>query len=138
VACNGSVSAVAAVLRGVSASRHALFRLAKYKNAILFVPNAGYRPLQVERTSRRDRPALGQSRDGGVREFRQNIWYVAAWSNEVLAGQLFHRTYLDEPILIFRKADGTAVALVIVARHRFAPLHMGKLVGETSNVLITG
>ncbi len=63
--------------------------------------------------------------------FVKNIWYVAAWSNEVLAGQLFHRTYLDEPILIFRKADGTAVALGDRCPHRFAPLHMGKLVGET-------
>lgn len=62
--------------------------------------------------------------------FVRNIWYVAAWSNEVPGGTLFHRTYLGEPILIYRKTDGTAVAMGDRCPHRFAPLHMGKLVGD--------
>lgn len=64
-------------------------------------------------------------------DFVKNIWYVAAWSNDVVAGQLFHRVYLDEPILIFRKRDGAAVAIGDRCPHRFAPLHLGKLLGDT-------
>ena len=61
----------------------------------------------------------------------KNAWYAAAWSDEVLPGALFHRTYLEQPVLIYRLGDGTAVAMSNRCPHRFAPLHLGKLVGET-------
>lgn len=60
-------------------------------------------------------------------KFPKNLWYVAAWSHEVGEG-LFSRTILSEPILLFRQADGTAVAIGDTCPHRFAPLHKGKLV----------
>lgn len=63
--------------------------------------------------------------------FVRNAWYVAGWSNEVNPGQLFHRTYLKEPVLIYRKQDGTAVAMSDRCPHRFAPLHMGKMIGDS-------
>jgi vanillate O-demethylase monooxygenase subunit len=62
--------------------------------------------------------------------FLRNAWYVAAWAEDVTRA-LFPRTLLDEPILLFRKQDGSVVALADTCPHRFAPLHMGKLVGDT-------
>lgn len=63
--------------------------------------------------------------------FLRNAWYVAAWSDEVNPGQLFSRTYLDEPVLIYRRQDGVAVAMSDRCPHRFAPLHLGKMVGDS-------
>jgi phenylpropionate dioxygenase-like ring-hydroxylating dioxygenase large terminal subunit len=63
--------------------------------------------------------------------FLRNAWYVAAWGAEVRAGELFSRRILDEPILLYRKGDGAPVALSDRCPHRFAPLHLGKLRGET-------
>lgn len=59
--------------------------------------------------------------------FLQNAWYVAAWSEEVAAGKLIARTILGEPVALFRKADGTVVALEDRCPHRFAPLSIGHL-----------
>ena len=59
-----------------------------------------------------------------------NTWYMAAWASEVKGGELFHRKLLDEPIVLFRKHDGMPVALRDRCPHRFAPLHMGKLVDD--------
>lgn len=61
----------------------------------------------------------------------RNTWYAAAWSDEVRPGALFHRTYLEEPVLIYRKGDGSPVAMSNRCPHRFAPLHLGKLIGDT-------
>jgi vanillate O-demethylase monooxygenase subunit len=61
--------------------------------------------------------------------FVRNAWYVAAWDHEVTRS-LKRRIVLDEPVLLFRKDDGTAVALEDRCCHRQAPLSMGKLVGN--------
>jgi phenylpropionate dioxygenase-like ring-hydroxylating dioxygenase large terminal subunit len=61
--------------------------------------------------------------------FLRDAWYVAAWAEEV-SQQLAVRTILDEPILLFRKIDGTPVAFANRCPHRFAPLSMGKRVGD--------
>lgn len=61
--------------------------------------------------------------------YLKNAWYAAAWSNTV-ERQLQTRTLLDEPILLYRKEDGAPVAMLDRCPHRFAPLHMGKLVGD--------
>jgi vanillate O-demethylase monooxygenase subunit len=59
----------------------------------------------------------------------RNAWYVAAWDHEVTRS-LKRRIILDDPVLLFRKDDGTAVALEDRCCHRQAPLSMGKLVGN--------
>lgn len=59
----------------------------------------------------------------------RNAWYVAAWDHEVTR-TLKRRVILDEPVLLFRKDDGTAVALEDRCCHRQAPLSMGKLIGN--------
>ena len=57
----------------------------------------------------------------------RNAWYVAAWSEGVAEGQLVGRTIMGEPIMLYRKADGRVAALDDRCPHRFAPLHMGKV-----------
>jgi phenylpropionate dioxygenase-like ring-hydroxylating dioxygenase large terminal subunit len=59
--------------------------------------------------------------------FVRNAWYVAAWSDDVADGQLVARTVMDEPVVLYRKADGTVAAIEDRCPHRFAPLHMGKI-----------
>jgi len=59
--------------------------------------------------------------------FVKNAWYVACWSDEVKAGELFTRTLLDERVVFYRRADGTPVALRDRCPHRFIPLSMGRL-----------
>jgi phenylpropionate dioxygenase-like ring-hydroxylating dioxygenase large terminal subunit len=60
--------------------------------------------------------------------YLRNAWYVAAWSDDLLDGQLLARTIMKEPIVLFRKSDGNVAALQDRCPHRFAPLHMGKVV----------
>jgi phenylpropionate dioxygenase-like ring-hydroxylating dioxygenase large terminal subunit len=60
--------------------------------------------------------------------YLRNAWYVAAWSDDLAEGQLLGRTILKEPVVLYRKADGSPAALQDRCPHRFAPLHMGKIV----------
>jgi vanillate O-demethylase monooxygenase subunit len=62
--------------------------------------------------------------------YLRNAWYVAAWSDDLADGQLLGRTILREPVVLYRKANGHAVALQDRCPHRFAPLHMGKIVKD--------
>lgn len=61
--------------------------------------------------------------------FVRNAWYVAAWAKEV-DRQLLERRLLGEPIVLYRKTDGTPVALLDRCAHKLLPLSMGKLVGD--------
>jgi phenylpropionate dioxygenase-like ring-hydroxylating dioxygenase large terminal subunit len=62
--------------------------------------------------------------------YLKNAWYVAAWSDE-LGDALMTRTICAEPVLLYRKENGDAVAIGNLCPHRFAPLHMGKKIGDT-------
>ena len=62
-------------------------------------------------------------------EYLKNTWYVAAWSEEVTRTPL-GRKLLGQEILMYRKEDGEPVAIGNMCPHRFAPLSMGKLVGD--------
>jgi vanillate O-demethylase monooxygenase subunit len=59
--------------------------------------------------------------------FIRNAWYVATWAESLVAGQLVAMTILNEPIVFFRKEDGSVAAITDRCSHRFAPLSMGKL-----------
>jgi vanillate O-demethylase monooxygenase subunit len=61
--------------------------------------------------------------------FVRNAWYVAAWDHEV-AGTPFARTILNEPIVLYRRSDGTPVALADRCCHRGAPLSLGRVDGD--------
>ena len=62
--------------------------------------------------------------------FIRNIWYVAGHADEAGA-EPFARTYLDEPVVIYRTSDGALVAMDDRCPHRLAPLHMGKVIEDT-------
>jgi vanillate O-demethylase monooxygenase subunit len=61
--------------------------------------------------------------------FLRNAWYVGAWADEIADGKLVPRTIMNEPVVMYRKADGNIAAIEDRCAHRFAPLHMGKIVG---------
>jgi phenylpropionate dioxygenase-like ring-hydroxylating dioxygenase large terminal subunit len=61
--------------------------------------------------------------------YLKNAWYVAAWSAD-LGDDLITRTICETPILLYRKQNGDPVAIGNLCPHRFAPLHLGKKVGD--------
>ncbi len=63
----------------------------------------------------------------------RDCWYVIAWDHEIPAAnspELFHRTVLGEPLLVYRLADGSVKALEDRCCHRLAPLSKGKREGD--------
>lgn len=58
-----------------------------------------------------------------------NAWYAAAWSNEV-GRTLLARRLCDKPVLLYRREDGSPVAMADLCRHRLLPLSLGKLDGD--------
>lgn len=61
--------------------------------------------------------------------FLRDWWYCAAESREVGRAPL-GRVFLDEPVVLYRKEDGTPVALEDQCCHRRAPLHKGAIEGD--------
>ncbi|NQD55665.1 aromatic ring-hydroxylating dioxygenase subunit alpha [Pseudomonas sp. CM25] len=60
--------------------------------------------------------------------FLRNVWYVAAWDEEINNETLLQRTLLNESVLFFRDEAGGVQAISNRCPHRFAPLHLGKRV----------
>jgi vanillate O-demethylase monooxygenase subunit len=60
----------------------------------------------------------------------RNCWYVIAWDHEIPDEGLFTRTVLNEPILVYRGADGDLVAMEDRCCHRLAPLSKGRREGD--------
>lgn len=63
------------------------------------------------------------------RNYPYNCWWVAALSAEV-GRSLLARWLLDTPVVLYRKEDGSVVALEDRCPHRQAPLSIGKLCGD--------
>ncbi|MBT5647986.1 MAG: aromatic ring-hydroxylating dioxygenase subunit alpha [Rhodospirillaceae bacterium] len=61
--------------------------------------------------------------------FLKNAWYVAAWSKDV-GRDLLGRILLNEYVVLYRKEDGTPVALENRCPHRNLPLSEGRLIGD--------
>lgn len=61
--------------------------------------------------------------------FIENAWYIAAWTREVGRG-LLARRICDQPIVLYRLADGSPVALQDLCCHRLLPLSCGRLEGD--------
>lgn len=59
--------------------------------------------------------------------FLKNCWYVAMWAEELAPGQLAARKIINESLVFLRKEDGSVLAMDNRCPHRFAPLHMGKV-----------
>lgn len=62
--------------------------------------------------------------------YLRNTWYVAAWDEEIKAGELFSRQLLSEQVVFYREQSGRVRALVDRCPHRFAPLSKGTLCGD--------
>lgn len=56
-----------------------------------------------------------------------NHWYGAVWSQDLGAAPISRRI-LDKPIVLYRTDDGAIAVLDGACPHRFAPLHLGKVV----------
>jgi phenylpropionate dioxygenase-like ring-hydroxylating dioxygenase large terminal subunit len=61
--------------------------------------------------------------------FPKNGWYAAIWSKD-LAGAPIARTFVNEPVVLFRGANGKAAALEDRCCHRAAPLSRGEVAGD--------
>jgi vanillate O-demethylase monooxygenase subunit len=62
--------------------------------------------------------------------FLNDAWYVAAFADEI-TGEPQPRRLLDEAVVLYRGAQGQAVALADRCPHRFAPLSRGRVVGDS-------
>jgi phenylpropionate dioxygenase-like ring-hydroxylating dioxygenase large terminal subunit len=61
--------------------------------------------------------------------FLENCWYVASWSGELSVAPLA-RTMLGRPVVLYRRADGSPVALEDRCCHRGLPLSLGTVTGD--------
>lgn len=61
--------------------------------------------------------------------FIRNRWYVAAWDGEI-ANTPLSRKICGEPIVMYRKLDGSVVALRDACPHRLLPLSLGFREGD--------
>lgn len=59
----------------------------------------------------------------------KNAWYVAAWPDEITRTP-FERWILNEPVALYRKEDGTPVAIQGRCPHRHFPLGKSQLCGD--------
>lgn len=64
-------------------------------------------------------------------DYVRNVWYMAAWEEEIVGDAVLGRTLLDQPWLILRKADGTYTMMSDRCPHRLAPLHKGRREGDS-------
>lgn len=70
--------------------------------------------------------------------FMRNCWQVAAFGREVVAGQLFPRKICGDAVVFYRAKDGRVIALEDRCAHRYAPLSMGALIGDTLRCMYHG
>lgn len=62
-------------------------------------------------------------------QYLRNAWYATAWSWE-LSNAPLARTIHDQPIVLYRGAEGRPIALYDACPHRFAPLSLGAVGGD--------
>ncbi|MXO71803.1 aromatic ring-hydroxylating dioxygenase subunit alpha [Alteraurantiacibacter buctensis] len=68
-------------------------------------------------------------RPAGERNYPMNCWWVAALADEVTQ-DLLGRWLCDTPVLLYRREDGTAIAIEDRCPHRSAPLSLGCRKGD--------
>ena len=61
--------------------------------------------------------------------FLRNYWYVVAMADQ-LGRELVQRWVLNEPMLLYRREDGSPVAMADICPHRSLPLSKGELIGD--------
>jgi len=68
----------------------------------------------------------------------RNAWYMAGWTRDFTAGAPKAITLLDEPLVVYRQADGPLVILEDRCCHRLAPLSLGRIEGNDIRCLYHG
>jgi vanillate O-demethylase monooxygenase subunit len=76
--------------------------------------------------------------EGFAMSFIKNMWYVAAWSYELTGEKPIGRTIIAEPVALYRRSDGTVVAVEDRCAHRHAPLSMGRIEGDDLRCMYHG
>jgi phenylpropionate dioxygenase-like ring-hydroxylating dioxygenase large terminal subunit len=72
----------------------------------------------------------GQIQEAGAQQpYLRNAWYATAWSKDLTDAPLL-KIILEEEIVLYRRKDGSPVALGNRCPHRFAELHGGKIIGD--------
>jgi len=71
-------------------------------------------------------------------EFVRNLWYVVAWSHEVPADKPRAVRVVGEPLVLYRRANGSVVALEDRCSHRQAPLSLGRVEGDDLRCMYHG
>ncbi|OPA90917.1 vanillate monooxygenase [Pseudomonas fluorescens] len=64
-------------------------------------------------------------------KFLHNAWYAAGWADDVDVGKLVAKTFLNQRVVMFRDSQGAIKGLQDRCPHRFVPLHLGELKGDT-------
>ena len=64
-------------------------------------------------------------------KFLKNAWYAATWAQDLPSGTPIAKTFLNEPVVLFRTEDSKPVALEDKCCHRAAPLSVGECVGDS-------
>jgi vanillate O-demethylase monooxygenase subunit len=77
-------------------------------------------------------------RDQTLPPFVHNTWYVAGWADELKSGERLGRTFLGQPVALFRTASGQVGALEDRCVHRAMPLSAGVVDGEALRCLYHG
>ncbi|WP_343615913.1 aromatic ring-hydroxylating dioxygenase subunit alpha [Novosphingobium sp.] len=77
-------------------------------------------------------------RDQTLPPFVHNAWYVAGWADELKSGERLGRTFLGQPVALFRTASGQVGALEDRCVHRAMPLSAGVVDGEALRCLYHG
>ena len=63
--------------------------------------------------------------------FLRNAWYAACWADDLKPGEPLAKTILNDPVVLWRTAAGTPVALEDRCCHRHLPLSLGRVTGAT-------
>ncbi len=71
-------------------------------------------------------------------KYLRNAWYMAGWIKDFPRDAPTPVTLLDEPLVFYRQADGTLVALEDRCCHRLAPLSHGRVEGDDLRCLYHG
>jgi len=70
--------------------------------------------------------------------FLKNVWYIAAWSEEVPVTGIFKRKLLGEDVVFFRQTDGNIVGMADYCPHRYLPLSLGRHEGDNIRCMYHG
>jgi phenylpropionate dioxygenase-like ring-hydroxylating dioxygenase large terminal subunit len=61
----------------------------------------------------------------------RNVWYMAAWEEEIPGEAVLPRTLLDQPWMLYRRGDGGYAMMLDRCPHRLARLSKGRRVDDT-------